>query len=134
VNEQVKDIWVKALRSSDYTQGRLFLHLAETKHTVESFCCLGVLCDLSLKNSSLPIIRSLNEDDGIIRYDRSSEGLPLSVMAWAELKFSNPDVTVVDHSIEWHKESKTTSLAELNDGGASFSEIADIIEKNWEKM
>lgn len=134
MNEQVKDIWVKALRSSDYTQGRLFLHLAETKHTPESFCCLGVLCDLSLKNSSLPIIRTVNEEEGIVRYDRSSEGLPLSVMSWAELKFSNPDVTVVDDSKEWHQKSKTTSLAELNDGGASFSKIADIIEKNWEDM
>jgi hypothetical protein len=55
-------------------------------------------------------------------------------MAWAEIKFCNPDVTVVDHSIEWHKKSKTTSLAELNDGGASFLEIADVIEKNWENM
>lgn len=134
MNEQVKDIWVKALRSSDYTQGRLFLHLAETKHTPESFCCLGVLCDLSLKNSSLPIIRTVNEEEGIVRYDRSSEGLPLSVMSWAEIKFSNPDVTVVDDSKEWHQKSKTTSLAELNDGGASFSKIADIIEKNWEDM
>lgn len=134
MNKQVKDIWVKALRSSDYTQGRLFLHLAETKHTPESFCCLGVLCDLSLKNSSLPIIRTVNEEEGIVRYDRSSEGLPLSVMSWAELKFSNPDVTVVDDSKEWHQKSKTTSLAELNDGGASFSKIADIIEKNWEDM
>jgi len=129
MNEQVKDIWVKALRSSDYTQGRLFLHLAETKHTPESFCCLGVLCDLSLKNSSLPIIRTANEEEGIVRYDRASEGLPLSVMSWAEIKFTNPDVVVVNDF-----KDKTTSLAELNDGGASFLEIADIIEKNWEKM
>ena len=129
MNEQVKDIWVKALRSSDYTQGRLFLHLAETKHTPESFCCLGVLCDLSLKNSSLPIIRTANEEEGIVRYDRSSEGLPLSVMSWAGVKFSNPDVVVVNDF-----KDKTTSLAELNDGGASFLEIADIIEKNWENM
>ena len=38
MNKEIKDKWVKALRSGEYKQGRLYLQRDNL------FCCLGVLC------------------------------------------------------------------------------------------
>lgn len=40
ITQKLKDKWVTALRSGEYTQGRGGLRINDT------FCCLGVLCDL----------------------------------------------------------------------------------------
>ena len=40
MNKDIKQKWVKALRSGEYKQGSRFLHYED------KFCCLGVLCDL----------------------------------------------------------------------------------------
>ena len=44
--EQVYDAWIEALRSGEYkqTDGQLY------DDDVNSFCCLGVLCDLARKD------------------------------------------------------------------------------------
>ena len=40
MNEFVKDIWLKELRSGSYLQGQNFLR------TNNMYCCFGVLCDV----------------------------------------------------------------------------------------
>lgn len=45
MNEQVKAAWVTALTSGQYIQGKGKLH----DHQENTFCCLGVLCDLYQK-------------------------------------------------------------------------------------
>ena len=45
LDAQVKKDWLKALRSGNYTQGRLCLR-AQQKDSPDKFCCLGVLLDL----------------------------------------------------------------------------------------
>ena len=40
MNKEIKDKWVKALRSGEYKQGRLYLQRDNL------FCCLGVLCKI----------------------------------------------------------------------------------------
>lgn len=60
MDKKLKDKWVKALRSGDYLQGRgalkVTLQAGDTnpcnrgravKERTETFCCLGVLCDLA---------------------------------------------------------------------------------------
>lgn len=41
---QVYDLWIKALRSGEYKQGRNRLKRRDR------FCCAGVLCDLAAMN------------------------------------------------------------------------------------
>lgn len=42
MDEELKARWVEALRSGDYTQGRRALY----NPTDNTYCCLGVLCDV----------------------------------------------------------------------------------------
>ena len=44
MNKKVKKLWLKALRSGEYEQGREYL--VTTSNTYDKFCCLGVLCDI----------------------------------------------------------------------------------------
>ena len=101
MKEEIKNKWVKALRSGEYAQG--------TGCLVEDgrFCCLGVLCDISETNK---------------REWGSFAGLPHSVKDWAGMS-----------SIFGHF-GISTCLSELNDSGKTFIDIADVIEKEWEKL
>ena len=111
MNEQVKEKWLSALRSGDYKQTQLKLH------TDDGFCCLGVLCDLYGKEHNVEW--KLAEDDYSNNYEfqEEPERLPLFVIEWAGVKNDNPEIC-------------ETSLAELNDTGSTFNEIADLIEKH----
>jgi hypothetical protein len=40
MNQELKNKWIEALRSGKYKQGRNYLRMGD------SFCCLGVLCDV----------------------------------------------------------------------------------------
>lgn len=111
MNQQVKTQWLKALRSGEYQQarGRLWGY--------KGFCCLGVLCDIYVKESN----HQWEEDDfgGHKIFDESAM-LPIEVMTWAGLSEANPSIS----------DRANNSLASINDRGSSFEEIADLIEKN----
>lgn len=103
MNQEIKKLWVAALRSGKYKQG-----VGSLLNRVDEYCCLGVLCDLAVKkqvvHSFLDAHNGRNEVPGDI------------VRLWAGLTDSNPQIA-------------NSSLAQLNDQGATFTEIADIIEK-----
>lgn len=40
MNKKIKKLWLKALRSGEYKQGKLALRIKN------KYCCLGVLCDI----------------------------------------------------------------------------------------
>ena len=111
----VAKIWTDALRSGDYTQGSEYLNCNDR------FCCLGVLCDLYLKNigyDKLPVKVCNNKT---VSYDGVEAVLPSVVQDWAGMRTSIgslPDPVA------------NTSLAELNDCGYSFDELAKIIESS----
>lgn len=100
--------WVEALRSGEYKQGRY--QLMEDNG---SFCCLGVLTDLVVKESGGKY--SWDEDTGFI-YDQGV--LPGEV----------PNVVGLD-SYDPYAEGHTLSSWN-DDRGADFNRIADIIEKH----
>lgn len=80
MNKKIKRLWVKALKSGEYTQ---------TRHALrkdDSFCCLGVLCDLHSKETG--------EKWQDIKYLYEDAGLPSEVIEWAGLERSNPKVGV----------------------------------------
>jgi hypothetical protein len=114
MNPEIRAQWCAALRSGQYRQGRLTLRRSD------SYCCLGVLCDLAVRAGVLddatagPIAG--DEDAGRMRYDSRSRYLPPSVQKWAGLVSNDP---VIDAG---------RSLAEVNDAGYTFAEIADLID------
>jgi hypothetical protein len=112
MNQEIKDKWVQALRSGDYEQGTGCLHKGDT------FCCLGVLCDLYATEKG---IKWESENYGIYTFLGDQTLLPLQVAHWAGLDDEDPFV---------YGETLTT----WNDGFAdmesrTFAEIADLIKK-----
>lgn len=101
---------VAALRSGEYKQDRGYLR------TKRGYCCLGVACDLYSKIPGNPAwevemgLYSYDSHVGVLPYDVADHfGMP------CELGFIIGGVV---------------TLADMNDGGASFAEIADAIERD----
>lgn len=112
------DKWVEALRSGEYAQGRMALR------THSSYCCLGVLCDIAgatFEPSDIPEPPGLYKAalDGEIDYF----ALPNTVQSLTGMRTSGGRFSLDENS-----------LAELNDSGESFDEIANIIEREWENL
>jgi hypothetical protein len=110
MKKDIKEKWIKALRSGKYSQATNRLRCGN------SFCCLGVLCDVV--DPSLwtdyrddPLYYSFKYKD-----DLSTLGVPGTL---------KEDIGL--------KPTDALTLANLNDiKGFSFLEIADYIEKNIE--
>lgn len=104
MNKEVKTKWIEALRSGNYQQAKGYLRCGD------KFCCLGVLSDIHAKEFELKW-----EGD---TYGGEKKVLPTIVFKWAEVKDPNPEIP-----------SERAGLGGLNDGGRTFAEIADMIEK-----
>lgn len=106
MNPEVKAKWLEALRSGEYEQGKGELRRGDT------YCCLGVLCNISQLGRWNPYdsgAYSFNVDSNLPAFGM----LPKSISVWSELFVDNQN-----------------RLGQMNDGGASFPEIADWIEAN----
>lgn len=108
MNAEIKQKWIEALRSGEYRQGINYL-----RGNDNTYCCLGVLCDLYAKehniewrDSAIFQAKELNVAGTTPHY------LPNRVQEWAEVNGNNPNL-----------------LGNRNDEGKTFNEIADIIEK-----
>ena len=109
MNQQIKQRWIEALKSGKYQQG----HEALCRNN--TFCCLGVLTDLYIKEHSLQWHKDVG---GCWSLDGEGGVLPSSVQAWAGLNDANP--MILDNDATSH-----------NDGtNASFEEIAGYIEQD----
>lgn len=111
--EQMKEnrrLWVEALRSGEYKQGQGYLRSHD-----DHYCCLGVLCDLAGANwrptdyVGTPVFEA---EIGCFSH------APHFVRHHVGLRDSLGEMFCRD------------ALSSLNDRGASFSEIADLIESN----
>lgn len=112
MNEEIKKQWADALRSGKYQQGRGWLRVKD------SFCCLGVLCDLHAKatNGAWTVLGQ----SYVATYKEAATSLPGTVVQWVGWDAGMPNV-------EYQTEMR--SLISLNDAlGLSFTEIAEIIE------
>jgi hypothetical protein len=108
---EIKEQWVKALRSGEYKQGVGLLNKNQ------KLCCLGVLCELAVK-AGVPVLVSFDKGFGCTAYDDATEMPPKSVADWAGTDRSPK----VQHGVEY------AELSALNDRGHSFNMIADLIE------
>jgi hypothetical protein len=126
MNPEIKQRWVEALRSGEYKQTREELYDGNG-----GYCCLGVLCDLAIKDGVLD-----KWDDYIDRWYPNSdelegagleglwaddELLPAKAQHWAGLTNHAPNVPFQDTK---------KSLSILNDEfRLDFNTIADLIEE-----
>jgi len=127
MKQSIMKKWVAALRSGEYVQITGQLSECDIGIPKRGFCCLGVLTDLCAKNFDLPLeaLLSIKQDGGICR----------DVEKWAgmgsDMGFLPKMVRVKP---EYERSMKHDTLATLNDGGADFNRIADVIEEHWEKL
>lgn len=116
MNEAIKNQWVATLRSGKFPQGRGALAKADDN----THCCLGVLCEI------VPGVEKVEREDlsGIsifkLEGDEDSMYLPESVSNAAGLNGSGNPIILLP--------TGSTSLANLNDEGFTFKQIADIID------
>ena len=107
MKKDIKEKWVKALRSGKYVQGPDYLRDCHNR-----FCCLGVLCDIidvewkSTKSGGYAVC---------INDESSSTYLPNKILEKIELSTEEQNY-----------------LAKLNDmDGFTFNQIADFIENTY---
>lgn len=115
MNQEIKAKWVAALRSGEYKQGKTYLQNRDN-----TFCCLGVLCDLARKAGvQVSII------DGRIR-GATLESQRL-VKEWAGLDSHDPSLFQNGKGY-----AKDPTLSAWNDDFSySFNQIADLIEESY---
>lgn len=108
--KRIKDRWVKALRSGEYTQGADCLY--SDNGGQKNYCCLGVLgklCGLS---------------DTVI----DDKPLPVNLLS-SDMK-AYPPLLRQESTDEKGKDTIVGKLASMNDSGKwSFKRIASYIEK-----
>lgn len=112
MHQKVAQQWAMALRSGEYSQGKLFLECPDQK-----FCCLGVLCKLAQKEG---IEVNVHPTAGALVGD--SLGTQDKVREWAGMH-SNHGVF-----------GESCDLARMNDRGVTFKQIADVIDMIWGEL
>ncbi len=117
MKQQIAQQWAAALRGGEYQQGIGSLR----QHN--SFCVLGVLCDLHLK--SYPENTGWVDNGSVSSYQDFQLLLPNSVIEWAGMRTSNG---------QYGGMYGFASLSGSNDTGSSFNDIADIIDANWQNL
>jgi hypothetical protein len=79
LDPEKKALWVAALRSGEYEQGKNHLAVRQADGTF-AFCCLGVACEVAIKNG-LPL--AVREDVGMRRlYEGLSSHPPYVASRW----------------------------------------------------
>lgn len=130
----IKQRWLDAMRSGKYPKGTHTLRKRYSEPELDTYCCLGVLCDLAEQDG---IIQS-GADGGVtyygvgepgdLEYDRTTGVLPSAVVQWAGLPDNNPTL-----EMEELGQVKKNNLSYINDHTHAlkpdFTEIADLIEQ-----
>lgn len=111
-------LWVAALRSGKYKQGRNSLRKDD------EYCCLGVACEVAMQHSVELNVRQGRED---YYYNSHNACLPNEVKHWLgmsdECGLLKRDTAVRGRVFR--------SLVGMNDAGVEFNIIADYIENGF---
>lgn len=133
MNPEIKRLWITALLSGEYQQGRGALKRRDGK-----FCCLGVLCELYAKhnlNAGQWLLGGNLQQQfyfQVMFLNERAEGiLPEAVRQWAGLVSQDPEMRVASKTNTF---VQLIPLSELNDGtfnirARDFKEIAALIQE-----
>ena len=111
MNPEIKAKWIEALRSGKYRQTKEYLKRGD------KYCCLGVLCEVAGFRA--------HKEEGRWFYAEESQCLPAAVLKKVGLR--NNKGALRNRKV--FRGEACHSLADLNDAGADFNFIADVIEK-----
>jgi hypothetical protein len=115
MNEEIKEKWIKKLESGEYPQGQGGLRI-ENESGRDKFCCLGVLADIINPDGwQTPEDPSWYSGKRIYCYEfmnKATDFIPDNIAEEIGLDRKNQ-----------------TELAEMNDEGKNFHEIAEEIRK-----
>ena len=117
---EIKKIWVEALRSGDYKQGNEALRPSN-----DTFCCLGVLCNLHAQAHPELAATETNKH----YYLDNDTFLPPMVMEWAGLNDTSGGRVTFKGETDW--------ITAFNDGTVdshqtlNFKQLATIINKQF---
>lgn len=109
--------WVKALKSGK------FKRTTGTLRDEKGFCCLGVACEIAVKNK---IINKGDKRESLYFYADEENFLPEVVKNWLGLQTFKGNFK--------DKQDGRISLDVLNDRGKTFKQIAKIIESEPEGL
>lgn len=112
VNKDRLRMWVRALRSGQYQQGKNFLRKDNR------YCCLGVAMDLALANG----VKCDNPDWG------KTALLPPQVIDWFGLDGGATGSRGLNDRLT---RASNRMPSDMNDNGTSFNEIADQLELHY---
>lgn len=112
MKKEIAELWAKELESGYWEQGKYFLEHSQT------YCVFGVLANLA----ALQGVCS-HKGTNIGFFDGEISLVPSSVIKWAQLKSDSGKIPKYMYS-----------LAELNDKGKTFKQLAEIIRKNYEQI
>lgn len=112
MKKEIAQLWTRALRSDEFEQGRGYLDKAN------KVCVLGVLSQLAMTMG----VCDYTPVKKVGAYDNEIGRVPVSVKEWAELYGQCGEM-----------KGELLNLTFYNDYlHYSLSEIADVIEENWE--
>lgn len=118
MNQQIKTRWLEALQSGQYEQGQDYLN------RFNKFCCLGVLCDLYLKEKGLDWGTVSDSKEPLECCDFVTYP-PDQVFEWADDQFLK-DNSVIPGLL--NRTGAPVLLTELNDDDKlDFGKLSDII-------
>lgn len=116
MKKSIAKIWVAALRSGEFKQGKNVLHDISTN----THCCLGVLSDIAFVKGVCDY--SVNNYNNAVYDEHDNDLLCDSVREWSGLKTDNGYT------------ENNRKLCVMNDNGDSFETIANFIEKNYKEL
>lgn len=127
MNKELKTKWIAALRSGEYKQGTNVLRDEDNR-----FCCLGVLCDLMIKEGKGEwedeVIKDELINSRIFKYKESEHHkvLPTTLAKELEIDISPSGDFKNLLPVSPYKRQ----LAKANDDGIDFETIAKAIEQD----
>lgn len=127
-------VWVDALRSGEFKQGMNRLRNPGSRDVgvPDMFCCLGVACEVAIRGG-VPI--EFTDGSGYVQHEQENgfqyEGsLPPLVVDW--LGLTGHDTEEAGDFVVGVEDGRRF-LAQLNDTGWTFEQIADVIENEFLK-
>lgn len=142
LRKSVRRRWVEALRSGEYQQTIGVLSELDGDRVVGN-CCLGVLCELARADGLDLSIDARREErsEGHLSvavdarsYDGESTMPPQSVAEWAGSEQPRYEDWKVRREETGTYGEAHPSLADQNDRGATFDQIADLIENDLDAV
>ena len=126
MNKEIKERWITALESGEYIHG--VNALKKSSEGEIAYCCLGVLCDMYIKETGTASWHEPNSS-GICEFLNSGQEqgignsafLPDIVIGWSGMKDSRGVFT--------DDTDKRVSLVGVNDSSEDFGRVIECIEK-----